>query len=31
VRLLNKTMDIWQTIIDDYIKENDLRVSKRNE
>ncbi len=31
VRLLNKTMAIWQTTIDDYIKENDLRVSTKNE
>ncbi|MFT5765223.1 MAG: electron transport complex protein RnfG, partial [Saprospiraceae bacterium] len=29
VRLLNKTMDIWQTTIDDYIKQNNLRVSKK--
>ncbi len=29
VRLLNKTMDIWQTNIDDYIKQNNLRVSKK--
>ena len=31
VRLLNKTMDIWQTSIDDYIKQNNLRVSKKQD
>ena len=30
-RLLKKTMDIWQTTIDDYIKNNNLRVSKKQE
>jgi len=28
VRLLNKTMAVWQVAIDDYIKTNKLRVSK---
>ena len=31
VRLLNNTMDIWQTTIDDYIKQNNLRVLKKQE
>ncbi len=31
VRLLNKTIDIWQTSIDDYIKENKLKVSNKDE
>ncbi len=31
VRLLNKTMAIWQTTIDDYIKQNNLRVLNKNE
>jgi H+/Na+-translocating ferredoxin:NAD+ oxidoreductase subunit G len=31
VRLLNKTMAIWQNIIDDYIKENNLKVVGKDE
>ena len=31
VRLLNKSMDIWQVPIGDYIKENNLKISKKNE
>lgn len=31
VRLLNKTMAIWQTAIDDYIQENKLTVSEKDE
>ena len=31
VRLLNKTMDIWQTIIDDYIEQYNLSVAQKNE
>jgi len=31
IRLLNKTMAIWQTAIDDYIKENNLTVSEKDE
>lgn len=31
VRLLNKTMDIWQTTIDNYIKENNLKVADKDE
>ena len=31
VRLLNKTMTIWQTAIDDYIQENKLTVSEKDE
>ncbi len=31
VRLLNKTMAIWQKTIDDYIKENDLNIAEKDE
>jgi electron transport complex protein RnfG len=31
VRLLNKTMAIWQQTIDDYIKENNLKVASNDE
>jgi H+/Na+-translocating ferredoxin:NAD+ oxidoreductase subunit G len=31
VRLLNKTMAIWQATIDEYIKENNLNVADKNE
>lgn len=31
VRLLNKTMAIWQTTIDDYIEENNLTVAEKDE
>jgi H+/Na+-translocating ferredoxin:NAD+ oxidoreductase subunit G len=31
VRLLNKTMAIWQVTIDEYIKENNLNVADKNE
>lgn len=31
VRLLNNTMDIWQTAIDEYIQENNLSISKQDE
>ena len=31
VRLLNKTMTIWQSAIDDYIHENKLTVSEKDE
>jgi H+/Na+-translocating ferredoxin:NAD+ oxidoreductase subunit G len=31
VRLLNKTMDIWESTIDNYIKNNELKVSGKNE
>ena len=31
VRLLNETMDIWEATIDTYIKDNELKVSDKNE
>lgn len=31
VRLLNETMDIWEANIDTYIKDNELKVSGKNE
>jgi H+/Na+-translocating ferredoxin:NAD+ oxidoreductase subunit G len=31
VRLLNETMDIWEVSIDNYIKNNELRISGKNE
>ena len=31
VRLLNNTVAIWQTAIDDYIKENNISISKKDE
>lgn len=31
VRLLNNTMAIWQTAIDEYIQENNLIISEKNE
>ena len=31
VRLLNETMDIWEATIDTYIKNNELKVSDKNE
>jgi electron transport complex protein RnfG len=31
VRLLNKTMDIWETTLDNYINDNALRVSGKDE
>ncbi|RLD19512.1 MAG: FMN-binding protein [Bacteroidetes bacterium] len=31
VRLLNETMDIWEATLDVYIKDNELKVSDKNE
>jgi electron transport complex protein RnfG len=31
VRLLNNTMEVWQVVIDNYIKENNLNVADKNE
>ena len=31
VRLLNNTMEIWQSTIDEYIKDNNLNVADKNE
>ncbi len=31
VKLLNKSMGVWQTNIDEYIKENKIRVSEKHE
>ena len=31
VRLLNHNLAVWQTAIDEYILENNLRISQRHE